>query len=78
MRLEDIIKLGSRETNCRIRTGSEALSDILYQAYFYGQLLAPLPTPKREGDSLSVVRHCLFSIFAATRHIWRPSPPSAT
>jgi hypothetical protein len=24
------------------------------------------------------VRHCLFNIIAATLHIWRPSPPSAT
>jgi hypothetical protein len=27
---------------------------------------------------LSAVRHCLFSVFVATVHIWRPSPVSAT
>jgi hypothetical protein len=27
---------------------------------------------------LSAVRDCLFNIFAATLHIWRPSPLSAT
>jgi hypothetical protein len=26
----------------------------------------------------SAVRDCLFNIFAATIHTWRPSPPSAT
>jgi hypothetical protein len=47
--------------------------------FFYcGKLLAPRPTPKLEGHPLSAVRDCLFNIFAATFHIWRPSPPSAT
>jgi len=32
-------------------------------------LLAPRPTPKLEGHSLSAVRDCLFSTFAATLHI---------
>jgi hypothetical protein len=46
---------------------------------FYGEeLLAPRPTPKLEGHPLSVVRDCLFNIFAVTLHICRPSPPSAT
>jgi hypothetical protein len=31
-----------------------------------------------EGHPLSAVRDCLFNILAATLHIWRPSPPSAT
>jgi hypothetical protein len=44
----------------------------------YGELLAPRPTPKPEDHPLSTVRDCLFNIFAATLHIWRPSPPSAT
>jgi hypothetical protein len=47
--------------------------------FFYGgELLASRPTPKLEGHPLSAVRDCLFNIFAATLHIWRPSPPSAT
>jgi hypothetical protein len=42
------------------------------------ELLALRSTPKLEDYPLSAVRHCLFNIFAATLHIWRPSPPSAT
>jgi hypothetical protein len=46
---------------------------------FYGkELLASRSTPKLEGHPLSAVRDILFNIFAATLHIWRPSPPSAT
>jgi hypothetical protein len=30
------------------------------------------PTTKLEGHPLSAVRDCLFNIFAATLHIWRP------
>jgi hypothetical protein len=41
--------------------------------FFYGEkLLAPLPTPKLERHPLSAVRNCLFKIFAATLHNWRP------
>jgi hypothetical protein len=45
---------------------------------FYGELLAPRPTPKLEDHPLSAVSDCLFNIFAATLHIWRPFPPFAT
>jgi hypothetical protein len=46
---------------------------------FYGEeLLAPRPTPKLDDHPLSAVRDCLFNIFAANLHNWRPSPPSAT
>jgi hypothetical protein len=46
---------------------------------FYGEeLLAPRPTPKLDDHLLSAVCYCLFNIFAATLHIWRPFPPSAT
>jgi len=44
---------------------------------FYGELLAPRPTPKLEDHPLSVVRDCLFDIFAATLHM-EAVPPSAT
>jgi hypothetical protein len=45
----------------------------------YGkEFFAARATPKLEDYPLSAVRDCLFSIFAATLHIWRPSPPSAT
>jgi len=33
---------------------------------------------KLENHPLSAIRGCLFSIFTATLHIWRPSPPSVT
>jgi hypothetical protein len=36
---------------------------------FYGELLAPRPTPKLEDHPLSAVRGCLFNIFAASLHI---------
>jgi hypothetical protein len=46
---------------------------------FYGEeLLDPRPTPKLEGHPMSAAHDYLFSIFAATLHIWRPSPPSAS
>jgi hypothetical protein len=46
---------------------------------FYGEdLLAPRPTPKLEDHPLSAIRDCLFNIFSATLHIWRPFPSSAT
>jgi uncharacterized membrane protein len=39
---------------------------------FYGEeLLASRPTQKLEDHPLSAVCDCLFSIFAATFHIWK-------
>jgi hypothetical protein len=35
-------------------------------------LLAPHPTPKLEDQPLLATRNCLFNIFAATLHIWKP------
>jgi hypothetical protein len=35
-------------------------------------LLAPRPTPKLEVHPLLSVCGCLFNIFAATLHRWRP------
>jgi hypothetical protein len=41
---------------------------------FYEEgLLAPHPTPKLEDRPLTFVRGCLFNVFAATLHSWRPS-----
>jgi hypothetical protein len=40
---------------------------------FYGEMLAPRPTPNLEDHPLSDVRDCSFSIFAATLHIWKPA-----
>jgi hypothetical protein len=40
---------------------------------FYGEeLLAPCPTSSLEDHPLSAVHNCLFNIFTATLHIWRP------
>jgi hypothetical protein len=44
----------------------------------WGRVVSPHPTPKLEDHPLSAVRDRLFNIFAATLHIWRPSPLSAT
>jgi hypothetical protein len=38
--------------------------------------LFPCPIPKQDDHPLSALRNCLFSIFAATLHLWRPFPPS--
>jgi len=48
------------------------VSGLLYECFVTGygeELLAPRPTPKLEDQPLSVVRYCLFNIFAATLHI---------
>jgi hypothetical protein len=40
---------------------------------FYGEeLLAPRATPKLEDHPLSTAHDCLFNVFAATLHNWRP------
>jgi hypothetical protein len=36
--------------------------------FYCEELLASLPTPELEDDPWSAVRHCLFSVFAATLH----------
>jgi hypothetical protein len=41
-------------------------------------LLAPNPTTKLEGHPVLDLCNYLFSILAATLHIWRLSPPSTT
>jgi len=47
---------------------------LLYQSLhcdfvLHSEVLSPLPTPKPKDHPLSVVRDCLFSIFAATLHV---------
>jgi hypothetical protein len=47
--------------------------------YFYGEgKLAHRPTPNLQDQKFSAACDCLFTISAATLHIWGPSPPSAT
>jgi hypothetical protein len=59
--------------------GPKLLINFRNKLIFYGkEILAPRPTPKLEDHPLSTVSDCLFNIFAATLHIWRPSPPSTT
>ena len=44
---------------------------------FYSvRLLASCQSPKMEDHSWSAVHDCLFNIFAANLHIWRPTLPS--
>jgi len=40
---------------------------------FYGELLAPRPSPRLENHPLLSVRDCLFNIFAATFRTRMPS-----
>jgi hypothetical protein len=40
--------------------------------FYSEELLAPRPTPKLEDHPLSAARNCLFNVFAATLHKWRP------
>jgi hypothetical protein len=56
----------------------DPLWHFILSLYFYGEeLVAVGPIPKLEGHPFSAVRDCLFNMFAATLHIWRPSPLSA-
>ena len=46
---------------------------VVTRLIFYEEdLLAPRPAPKLEDHPFSAVRDCLYNIFAATLHIWRP------
>jgi hypothetical protein len=49
------------------------LCKLFVTGFFYGEgLLTPCPTPKLEGHPLLSVCDCLFNIFAANLHSWRP------
>jgi len=52
----------------KYQSGSEAFSLFRNTIRFFGELLAPRPTPKLEDHPLSTVRDCLFNISAATLH----------
>jgi hypothetical protein len=65
----------------RIRPGPRLrvmFRNILWFLQWVGGVVSPHPTPKLEDHPLSVVCDCLFNTFAATLHIWRSSPLSAT
>jgi hypothetical protein len=58
----------------RIHPGLRLCMTFRNKLVFYGEgLLAQCLTPKLEDHSVSFVHCCLFSIFAATLHCWRPS-----
>jgi hypothetical protein len=62
-----------------VQSNSKALCDVSEQPCFYSvRLLASLQTPKLKDHSWPAVHDCLFNIFAANLHIWRPSPPFST
>jgi hypothetical protein len=68
-----------RISSQRIRPDVQALCSISWRLGFYrDELLATSQTSQHEDHPLSAVRDCLFSIFAATLHIWRPFSPSIT
>jgi hypothetical protein len=47
--------------------------EVFVTSFFYSEgLLTPRPTSKLEGHTLLSVYDCLFNIFAANLHIWRP------
>jgi hypothetical protein len=51
-----------------------SLMTFVTNLFFYGEgLLAPRPTSKLEDHRLSFVQGCLFNVFAANIHSWRPS-----
>jgi hypothetical protein len=54
-----------------IRPGPMFSEHFRNKLIFYGEELAPRPTPKLEDHPLPAVRDCLFNIFAAILHIWR-------
>jgi hypothetical protein len=57
----------------RIRPGPRLYFILRNKFIFYSEgLLAPCPTRKLEDHPLSFVRGCLFNIFAASLHSWRP------
>jgi hypothetical protein len=60
-------------TYLKIRPGPRPFVKFRNKIIFYGEaLLATLSTPKLEDNPLLAVHDCLFNIFAATLHIWRP------
>jgi hypothetical protein len=57
---------------------SSFVTKLFLFSFLCAELLAPRQIPKVQDHPLSSGRDCVFSIFAATLHIWEPSPPSAT
>jgi hypothetical protein len=72
--------LWNLKVHCRVHKGPPILRPCMKfhnKLVFCGEeLLAPHPTPKLEN--YSALHDCLFNIFTASFHIWRPSPLSTT
>jgi hypothetical protein len=60
-----------------IRPSLRSCEKFPYKLFFFITVtrLVPRPPPKLEDIPLSAVHDCLLNMFAATHHIWRPSPP---
>jgi hypothetical protein len=57
-----------------IRQSSRLMFTFSNRFISYGEwVLVPRPTSKLEDHPLSFVRTCLFNVFAAALHSWRPS-----
>jgi hypothetical protein len=70
------IKLSMYISNLLLLTYDiKAFSDML--VFYSEELLAHYPIPKLKDEPLSTLSDCLFNIFTATLHTWRPSPPPA-
>jgi hypothetical protein len=56
----------------------EAFVNTSQHIFFTVGVASTQPNPQAVEHPLSAIPDCLFNIFAATLHIWRPSPQSAT
>jgi hypothetical protein len=73
-----VVQLLKNFPKVHYRVHKSPLWHFVTSSFFGEELLASRSTPNLEGHPFSAVRYYLFNIFAATLHIWRPSPPSAT
>ena len=59
-------------------SGSEALCDVSEHPFLQCEVVSLTPNTQAGGPLLVAVHDCLFNIFAANLHIWRPTPTFAT
>jgi len=70
---EDHAPFPLRRSYQRISPGRRHMYLFRKKANFDGELSAPRSTPRLDDCPISVVRNCLFNVFAATLHIGDPS-----
>jgi hypothetical protein len=58
--------------NIILRTRGLVRFFITFLSFYYEELLVHLPNSKLEDHFSSAVRDCLFNVFAANLHFWRP------